>query len=109
MQDIAAYELIRIDPHLITLPLFEEVISNHKLKTHFSIENGDWEMLKQLVRNHCGVAIISNISLPNTDQDLIGIPLLDYFPKMPYGFFVKKDRKLSAEVVWLLEQVSGKL
>lgn len=103
LEEVAEYDLIRIDPHLITLPMFEELIRNYKLGSNIKFEMGDWEILKQLVRANIGVAIISNVCLDGRDTDLIGIPLPRYFPKMPYGYCIKKGRHLPQEVADFIE------
>jgi len=90
LADVAKYDLVRIDPHLITLPHFEEVVKNNKLGSNIKFENGDWEMLKALVTAEVGVAIISNVCLRENEDILIGIPLKNYFPTMTYGFCTKK-------------------
>ena len=98
LEEVAEYDLIRIDPHLITLPLFEEVIRNYKLGSNIKLECGDWEILKKLVKADIGVAIISNICLDDSDNDLVGIKLPKYFPKMSYGYCVKRGKILSPHV-----------
>ncbi len=91
--DVASFELVRIDPKLITLPAFEEIIKVHGLKTSFEFEMSDWEILKKFVRADIGVAIISDIILEDgIDKDLIGKPLLNYFPKMTYGVLIKRGK-----------------
>ncbi len=93
LKDVSKFELVRIDPKLITLPAFEEIIKVHDLRTSFEFEMSDWEILKKFVRADIGVAIISDIILEDgTDNDLVGKPLLNYFPKMTYGILIKKGK-----------------
>ncbi len=108
LEEVAEYDLIRIDPHLITLPMFEEVIRNYKLGSNISFEMGDWEILKKLVKANIGVAIISNVCLDSNDSELIGIPLPRYFPKMPYGFCIKKGRYLPKQIQDFVELIKTK-
>ena len=49
LSEISNLNLIRIDPELITLPAFEEIIDANNLKTNIEFENGDWEILKKFV------------------------------------------------------------
>jgi DNA-binding transcriptional LysR family regulator len=96
LADVAKFELVRIDPKLITLPAFEEIIKSHRLKTSIEFEMSDWEILKKFVKADIGVAIISNIVLEGeNDNDLIGRNLTNYFPEMTYGVLIKKGKKLN--------------
>lgn len=95
LSDIAKYELVRIDPQLITLPTFEEIIKAHKIKSNIEFEISDWEILRKFVKAGIGVAMISNIILEGeVENDLTGQLLTDYFPEMTYGIFTKKGAKL---------------
>ncbi len=95
LSDVAKYELVRIDPKLITLPAFEEIIKAHRLKTSFEFEMSDWEILKKFVKADIGVAIISNIILEGDNSgELVGRILTNYFPEMIYGIVVKKGKIL---------------
>jgi DNA-binding transcriptional LysR family regulator len=107
LEDVAKFELVRIDPHLITLPAFEEVIRAHGLKTNIEFEMSDWEILKKFVKADIGVAIISNIVLEGEENgDLVGRVLTNYFPEMTYGILLKKGkvaRGLLKDFITLLE------
>ncbi|NBV07122.1 MAG: LysR family transcriptional regulator [Proteobacteria bacterium] len=95
LADIAKYELVRIDPHLITLPAFEELLKAHKIRSNIEFEMSDWEILKKFVKADIGVAMISNIVLEGEFQsDLTERILTDYFPEMNYGILIKKGKKL---------------
>jgi len=94
LADVSKFELVRIDPHLITLPAFEEIIKAHGLISSIEFEMSDWEILKKFVKAGVGVAIISNIVLEGeNDGDLIGRKLTNYFPEMTYGILTKKGKK----------------
>jgi len=96
LSDVAKFDLVRIDPHLITLPAFEEIIKSHGITSAIEFEMSDWEILKKFVKADVGVAIISNIILEGeSDGELIGRNLTNYFPEMTYGILVKKGRALS--------------
>lgn len=93
LADVAKFELVRIDPHLITLPAFEEIIKSHGLQSFIEFEMSDWEILKKFVKADIGVAIISNIVLEGEEEgDLIGVDLTNYFPEMTYGILTKKGK-----------------
>lgn len=95
LPDIAKYELVRIDPKLITLKSFEELIKAHKIRSTIEFEMSDWEILKKFVKADIGIAVISNIALEGEeDKELAGTILTDYFPEMTYGILVKKNKKL---------------
>lgn len=95
LSDVAKYELVRIDPKLITLPAFEELLKAHKIRSTIEFEMSDWEILKKFVKADIGVAMISNIVLEGEKEtDLVGRVLTDYFPEMTYGILIKKGKKL---------------
>lgn len=92
--EIKKYNLLRIDSKFITVPAFEEIVNSHNLKSSIEFENSDWEILKQFVKADLGIAIISNICLSNNndnDNDLISLPLEEYFPRMSYKILFKKS------------------
>ena len=95
LADVAQYDLLRIDPQLITLPAFEELLKAHKIRSSIEFEMSDWEILKKFVKADIGIAMISNIVLEGEKEDeLVGRVLTDYFPEMTYGILVKKGKKL---------------
>lgn len=95
LTDIAKFELVRIDPKLITLPAFEELLTIHNIKSNIKFEMSDWEILKKFVKAGIGVAMISNIILEGEkEEDLTERVLTDYFPEMTYGILTKKGKKL---------------
>jgi len=95
LSDIAKYELLRIDPKLITLPAFEELLKAHKIRSTIEFEMSDWEILKKFVKADIGVAMISNIVLEGEKKEELAEKILtDYFPIMNYGILLKKGKKL---------------
>lgn len=95
LSDLRDYDLIRIDSKFITLPLFEDRVKLHKLKTSIEFEISDWEILKKFVRADVGVAIISDICLEEESaSDLIGKTLTNYFPKITYGILLRKGKRV---------------
>lgn len=96
LADVAKFELVRIDPKLITLPAFEELLKANKIRSTIEFEMSDWEILKKFVKADIGVAMISNIVLEDEkESDLVGRVLTDYFPEMTYGILVKKGKRLA--------------
>ncbi|MCE3255026.1 MAG: LysR family transcriptional regulator [Rickettsiaceae bacterium] len=96
LSDVAKYNLVRIDPKFITLPAFEDIIKSHGIKTNIEFETADWEILKKFVSDNVGVAIISNIVLEGESQsNLVGKSLTNYFPEMTYGILFKKGKIFS--------------
>lgn len=92
LEDIAKENLLRIDPHLITLPCFEELITTHKVDSSIKLINSDWEILKKYVKNNLGVAIVSSIVLEGENEsEFIKRDLSYYFPPLNYGIFYKKS------------------
>lgn len=96
LKDVKPFNLVRIDPHLVTLPSFEEIIKSHGLKTNIEFEMSDWEILKRFVEADIGVAIISNIILEgDSKNNLVGRSLAKYFPEINYGILIKRGKILN--------------
>ncbi len=98
MEDIKGRHLVRIDPKLITLNNFEQVVKHYKLETSITFENADWEILKQFVRNEIGIALISDICMQDNDPDLVTIPMSQYFGEMVYYLYTKKTIQPSKNI-----------
>ena len=95
LSDISKYDLLRIDPKLITLPAFEELLKAHKIRSSIEFETSDWEILKKFVKADIGIAMISNIVLEGELKEGLAERILtDYFPEMNYGILIKKGKKL---------------
>lgn len=95
LSDISEYELVRIDPKLITLPAFEELLKAHNIRSTIEFEMSDWEILKKFVKANIGIAMISNIVLEGEkDNELTERIMTDYFPEMTYGVLIKKGKRL---------------
>ncbi len=103
LQDLKKFDLIRIDQNLITLPLFEEVFKTYELKSSVDFENGNWEMLKSLIKQNNFVAILSTICV-NSDEDLVSIDLCDFFPKMCYQI-ATKNKIIKSEIIEKLIEI----
>ncbi|MBL6785395.1 MAG: LysR family transcriptional regulator [Rickettsiales bacterium] len=104
LSDIRYRNIVRIDPNLITLPGFEDVLKSNDIDTNIEFENGDWEILKKFVKAKIGVAIISNICI-ETHDNLIGIPLNQYFPQMTYGILTKKGSKFTESQNYFIKKL----
>jgi len=91
LEDLSKYDLVRIDPKLITLDLFEETVKKYKIGSNIIFENGQWEMLRYFVKNKIGLALVSTMCKDYVeDKDIIGKNLKHHFPTMDYGIITKK-------------------
>lgn len=106
LKDLKDFDLIRIDRNLITLPLFEEAIRTHGIKGSIEFENGNWEMLKNFVKENNFVAIVSTVCLDKTDSNLAVKNLEKFFPKMSYSVAVKSGQTPKPIVQSLLDAIS---
>lgn len=102
-QDIALYDLIRVEERNVILPLFEEMIKAHSWKVRIILKRGNWSMLKQMVRANVGVALISSMCIRPKDQELVARSLAEYFPKMEFGVVIKKGDYIPEEAKKLIE------
>lgn len=103
LKDLQKYDLIRIDPNLITLPLFEEAFHTYNLKGSIEFENGNWEMLKSLVEENNFVALLSMVCINEDDKDFHIVDLSKFFPEMTYGIAVKNKTIKSKKIKKLIE------
>ena len=108
MEDIKGRNLVRIDPKLITLNNFEQVIKHYKLETSITFENADWEILKQFVRNEIGIALISDICIQDNDPDLVAIPMSQYFGEMVYYLYTKQTIQPSKNIKQFINLIYAK-
>lgn len=96
MADIKKYELLRLDPSLVTVPNFDEIARQYGLKTKFEFEMVNYEVLKKFVSAGVGISIVSAICLENeADKNLVSKDLSQYFPSITYGVIIKKGVILS--------------
>lgn len=94
LSDITKYEVLKMDPELVTLPSFQELMTSNNVKCNIEFERSDWEILKKFVKSGIAITLISNIILEGEDNDdLVEYDLTKYFPEMSYGIFLKKGRK----------------
>lgn len=106
-QDIALYDLIRVAERNVILPLFEEMIKAHSWKVRIILKNGNWSMLKQMVRANVGIALISSMCIRPKDQELVARSLAEYFPKMEFGIATKKGSHIPEEAKQLIKIIDA--
>ncbi len=106
LHDVAQYDLVRIAPHLITVPLFEEMCSRFHLGSNIKLAAGDWTILKQFVRHGLGVCIISDICMKDEDPDLVARPLNEYFGALTYGTVMKRGKRIPKPVKDLMAVIA---
>lgn len=93
LDDLSQYNLIRIAPHLITVPLFESTCARYKLSSNIEFTAGDWIMLKAFIRADIGYCIISSICIEKHDTDICVRKLNKYFGPLDYGYLTKKGKR----------------
>jgi len=108
LDDVKGRHLVRIDPKLITLNNFEQVVKHYKLQTSITFENADWEILKQFVRNEIGIALISDICIQANEPDLVAIPVSQYFGEMVYYLYTKKTIQPSKNIKQFINLIYAK-
>lgn len=108
LKDLKEFDLIRIDRNLITLPLFEETVRSYKIKGSVEFENGNWDMLKNFVKENNFVAIVSSMCLDKHDSDLVVKNLSKFFPKMSYSISMRNG-EISKPIVQDLFDVVKKV
>jgi LysR family transcriptional regulator for metE and metH len=105
LSDLKKYDFIRIDKNLITIPFFEETLNNNKLKGSIEFENGNWEMLINMVKKNDFVAVVSNLCVDVTKNDLLMKDLTKFFPTMKYSISHRGDCQIKNGLKNLIEGI----
>jgi len=85
------------------------VFQQHNLTFKVTLEAGGWEVIKKYVELGMGISIVTDICLTG-GEDLVRIPLNQYFPQRGYGLVLRKGKFLSPQAqrfVELLHEVYG--
>lgn len=90
LDDIKKYPLIRIDATQITLPLFEATVKQHKIDSNITFENGNWHMLKALVKENLGLAVVTDLVLDRDNSLIVKKSLSHIFPHMEYRIVTRR-------------------
>jgi len=102
LKDIGSYGLILPPRHLSTWRVVKLVFQQHNVDFHVTLEAGGWEVIKKYVALGFGVSIVTSICLTG-DEDLIAIPLNEYFPKRTYGVVTRKGKFLTPQAKRFIE------
>jgi DNA-binding transcriptional LysR family regulator len=94
LNDISPYGLILPPRNLTTWQIVDLVFNQHHVDYQVTLEAGGWEVIKKYVQHGLGVSIVTSICLDGND-DLVSIPLAEYFPKRTYGLVLRRGRFLS--------------
>jgi DNA-binding transcriptional LysR family regulator len=102
LQDISPFGLILPPHHLSTWRMVDLVFNQHNADFNVTLEAGGWEVIKKYVEQGMGVSIVSDVCLTG-DEDLVRIPLSDYFPDRSYGIVLRRGKFLSPQAKRFLE------
>jgi DNA-binding transcriptional LysR family regulator len=102
LEDISQYGLILPPRHLSTWRMVKYVFQQHNLTFKVTMEAGGWEVIKKYVELGMGVSIVTDICLTGKEQ-LVRIPLKQYFPQRGYGLVLRKGRFLSPQAQRFVE------
>jgi DNA-binding transcriptional LysR family regulator len=94
LKDISPHGLILPPRHLSTWRVVDLVFQQHSLPYNVTLEAGGWEVIKKYVGLGLGVSIVSSICLTD-DDDLVAMPLGEYFPRRTYGVVLRRGKFLS--------------
>lgn len=107
LADISPYGLILPPRHLSTWRIVDFVFQQHNLNYSIALEAGGWEVIKKYVELGLGISIVTDVCLSENDN-LVQIPLNEYFPRRTYGIVQRKGRFLSPQArrfIEILDQV----
>lgn len=94
LAEVAQFGLILPPRDLSTWQMVELVFRSHGLDYTVKLEAGGYEVIKRYVEMGLGVAIVTSICLRG-DENLVTLPLSDYFPDRTYGIVTRRGRFLS--------------
>jgi DNA-binding transcriptional LysR family regulator len=102
LEEIAPYGLILPPRHLSTWRTVDLAFRQHDLGYKVTLEAGGWEVIKKYVELGLGISIVTDVCLTG-DEQLVSIPLEQYFPKRSYGIVLRRGKFLSPQAKRFLE------
>ncbi|MEX2524332.1 MAG: LysR family transcriptional regulator [Gammaproteobacteria bacterium] len=94
LQDINQYGLILPPPNMSTRNTIDTVFQQHNVEYNVRMEAGGWEVIKRYVEMGLGVSIVTSICLTG-EENLLQIPLPNYFPERSYGLVLRRGKFIS--------------
>lgn len=94
LEDISQYGLVLPPRTRSTWRFVRLVFRQHHLEFKVALEVGGWEVVKKYVAVGAGISIVTSICLTG-EENLVVVPLGEYFPKRTYGVVVRKDKVLT--------------
>lgn len=99
LEDIGSYPALKLDSKQITVPTFKEIAKQYNFDCNVIFENGDWLIIKKLVKEGIGTAVVLDMCIEGNDHlELDVIPLNKFFPLMSYGITLKKGKYILPHV-----------
>ncbi len=105
LHQIAKYNLILPPRYLSTWNMVTSVFKQHDIQHRVAIEAGGWEVIKKCVKMGLGISIVTDICLQDED-DLVCIPMTEYFPKRTYGIVVRRGKFIPAQAKRFIEMLA---
>lgn len=96
LEDISPYGLILPPRNLATWGLVDLVFSQHDVSYKVALEAGGWEVIKKYVEKGLGISIVTDVCLTG-EENLVSIPLGDFFPERSYGIVIRRGKFLSPQ------------
>ena len=105
LEDIAAHGLILPPRHLSSSRMVDLVFEQHHIPYRIRLEAGGWEVIKQFVARGLGISICASLCLTG-NEDLVAIPVGQFFPRRNYGLILRRGKHLSPAGRRFLEVLS---
>lgn len=102
LQDINRHGLILPPRNMSTRNTIDEVFHQHNVDYNVKMEAGGWEVIKRYVEMGLGISIVTSICLTG-EENLLRIPLPEYFPERSYGLVLRRGKFLSPAARRFLE------
>ena len=94
LQDINHYGLILPPRNMSTRNTIDVVFRQHNIDYNVRMEAGGWEVIKKYVEMGLGISIVTSICLTG-EENLLQIPLPNYFPERSYGLVLRRGKFIS--------------
>jgi len=105
-KDCSKYNFIHLG-HRITVPLFREATKTYNIGGDITLINGNWEILKSLVKKNIGISGVGSMYITENDKNITTKKITHLLPKMNYGITIVKNIKLTSECIEFIKIINS--
>lgn len=94
LEELAKHNFLHVDKFIV-LKSFQDMMKHHKMESSIGLINGNWEILKKLVKSNLGITIFGKLYIEKEEEeDLVIKDVSNLLPKMMYAIVIKKGKIL---------------